>query len=67
MQHLRKFNENRKPKGYWSYENVKEEALRFKSRNEFRKNSLGAYSIAHKNGWLDAVCSHTLQLKEMVG
>ena len=42
----------------WSYEKCEKEALKFKTRNEFRKNSYGAYNRARKKGWLDKVCSH---------
>jgi predicted GIY-YIG superfamily endonuclease/isopentenyldiphosphate isomerase len=63
MLHLRKFNENksdiiRKVKGYWNFEKVKEDALRFNSRSEFQIKSKSAYTIAYKNDWLDDVCSH---------
>ena len=45
--------------GYWNiFENVREEALKYKTRNEFKKGSPGAYNSACKNGWLDIVCSH---------
>lgn len=54
MKYIKTF-ENRKIKGHWSYENVKEEALRFKRRSDFQKNSLSAYTIAYKNSWLDDV------------
>ena len=46
----------RKVRGYWSIDKLKEEALKYKTRGEFQKFSLSAYSIAHKNGWLDDVC-----------
>ena len=42
----------------WDFENVQEEALKYKTRNEFRKRSGGAYDSAIRNGWLDEVCSH---------
>ena len=48
---------DRKPKGYWTLDKVKEEALKFNSRKEFERES-SAYQIAYRNGWLDEVCSH---------
>ena len=48
----------RKVRGYWTIDKVREEALKFNKRSDFQKCSLSAYSIAHKNGWLDDVCSH---------
>lgn len=42
----------------WTIINVKEEALKFKNRSGFQKGSNGAYCAAHRNGWLDDVCSH---------
>lgn len=37
----------------WFFENTKEEASKYKTRTELRKNSYGAYKYASKNGWLD--------------
>ena len=42
----------------WSLDKCKEEALKYKTRNEFQKNSACAYSASRKNKWLDDVCSH---------
>ena len=47
-----------KIKGYWSFNKVREEALKFTKRSEFNKLSKSAYLSAHRNGWLDVVCSH---------
>jgi hypothetical protein len=50
--------------GYWNIlENVREEALKYKTRNEFRKGSPSAYNSARKKGWLDEVCSHMILKK----
>jgi hypothetical protein len=51
-----------KPKGYWGYETCKEEALRFKTRNDFQKGSGTAYGICQKNGWMDELCSHMVEV-----
>lgn len=45
-------------KGYWTKENVRNEALKYNNRLDFYKKSSGAYDKAQKNGWLDEVCSH---------
>lgn len=37
----------------WYYENCKEEAMKYKSRVEFRKGNSGAFQAAEKNGWLN--------------
>ncbi len=42
-----------KPKGYWSYENCKQEALKYINKNEFHKKCGSAYNVSRKNGWLD--------------
>ena len=42
-----------KPAGYWTYETCYEEAKRYRSRGEFKKNARTAYRTALKNGWLD--------------
>lgn len=48
----------RKPKGFWTFENCKLEALKYESRSKFNKNSSRAYVQALNNGWLDDICSH---------
>ena len=43
-----------KPSNYkWNKESCYEEALKYNTRNEFRKGSSGAYAAALKNEWLD--------------
>jgi predicted GIY-YIG superfamily endonuclease len=49
---------DRKIKGYWTFNNVKDEALKYTKRNDFNKLAKSAYLTAYKNGWLDDVCSH---------
>ena len=51
---IRKRNIN----GYWTKERCKEEALKYNSRIEFINNSPTAYSISHKNKWLNDITSH---------
>lgn len=48
----------RRPRGYWSKARVASEALRYKSRREFRQRSGGAYKRAFRKGWLEEVCAH---------
>ena len=38
---------------YQSYNNCKQEASKYKSKSEFRKNNSSAYSASLKHGWLD--------------
>lgn len=46
------FSETKKENNYWSYERCYNEARKFTSLVEFRKNSTSAYGSARKNGWL---------------
>lgn len=48
----------RKPKGYWTYERCKAAAKKCKSRSEFWRKYISAYSKSIKNGWLNEICSH---------
>ena len=48
-----------KPSGYWTKERCKEEALKYKTRKDFKKNST-AYTSSSKKGWLNEICSHML-------
>ena len=47
-----------KPSGYWTVERVKEAALFFKAKNEFRLKASYVYKVASKMNILDEVCSH---------
>ena len=42
-----------KPMGYWTKERCYEEALKYKSRSEFSKNSPTAYDKSNENKWMD--------------
>ena len=47
------FREN----GYWTYERCKEEALKYKTKKDFRENS-HAHDVIKKNNWWGELCSH---------
>jgi hypothetical protein len=42
----------------WTYDKVKEEALKYKTRSEFENKNGSAYYAAKKRGWFDEVTSH---------
>ncbi|KJG00099.1 GIY-YIG nuclease family protein [Photobacterium angustum] len=48
----------RKPAGYWTKELCKEEALKFKTKAEFRREAGAAYDAAHRLKCIDYVCEH---------
>ena len=52
---------------FWTKEKCKESALNFKFRNDFMKNSKGAYESARKKGWLDEICSHMESISRGAG
>lgn len=45
----------------WTFDNIKKEALKYKTRTEFAHNSGSAYYAALFKGWLDDVCTHMKQ------
>lgn len=45
-------SENRNPRGYWTKEQCLEEAKKYNTLNEFRRNSIKAYTRASKNKWV---------------
>lgn len=47
----------------WTKEKCAEEALKYKSRVEFLKNSRNIYNASVRNGWLDEICSHMEYIK----
>lgn len=56
-----------KPRGYWSKENCLKDALKYKTRNEFRVNSKTAYTYAWRNNWLDECFEHMEELQYPIG
>ena len=52
----------RKPYGYWTKEKCQEEALKYKTKKDFKKS--GAYTVALKNGFLDEICIHMIPLHQ---
>ena len=42
----------------WSYEALKEESLKYKTKSEFQKGSNGAYTTALKKDILEEICRH---------
>lgn len=42
----------------WTYEKIKEEALKYNSIIDMSRNSTSAYHIALKNKWLDSIIGH---------
>ena len=51
----------------WTFEAIKNEALKYKSRSEFENNSLSAYNTALRKKWMDEVCQHMSELKKPSG
>ena len=50
----------RHSRNYWTYERCKEEALKYKTKTEYQKNSKGSYNSSRNNGWFDEICSHMI-------
>ena len=54
----------RKPKGYWNiYDNVLNEALKYKSKTVFQEKASVAYKYSRMNGWYE-VCLKTHRRKK---
>jgi predicted GIY-YIG superfamily endonuclease len=49
----------RKTSNYWTKEKCKEEAIKYKSKTEFKKNNVGAFTAAYiRHKCLDEICLH---------
>ena len=46
---------------YWNKEKCQEEALKYNTRNDFKKNKSCAYKSSRVNKWLDEICSHMIK------
>lgn len=42
-----------KPKGYWTKDKCKEEALKYETKQKFKIGKIAAYNASRRNGWLD--------------
>ena len=56
--------EMKKPKKYWTKEKYTEEALKYKTRNEFKLKSGTAYEVARKNNDLENISFHMNDIKK---
>lgn len=56
-----------KPSRYWSKEQCAAEAMKYEKRLDFQKGSESAYCAALKNGWLETICSHMIEIKKAKG
>lgn len=52
--------EGKKPNGYWTEELCKEEAKKYNTRGEWKKQSNSAYKAAKKLGIYDECCEHMI-------
>lgn len=53
-----------KPKYFWNKDRCEQEAKKFLTKKDFRKNSPGAYNSSKTNGWLDEICQHMIHKKK---
>ena len=51
------------PFGYWTKERCHKEALKYKTKAEFRQNERRAYDKAKRLKWVDEICSHMTEIR----
>jgi hypothetical protein len=56
-----------KPKGYYTKELCREEALKYQTKSEFRNKAGSAANKAYEEGWYDEICSHMIEIKKPNG
>lgn len=49
-----------RPKGYWTYDKCKKEALKYNNKTDFFTKSSAAYDYASRKRWIDKICSHMI-------
>jgi len=54
-----------KPRNYWTKEMCRLEFLKYNTKNDVKLNSVTAYSVAHKNGWIDEFSKHMIKRKKI--
>jgi hypothetical protein len=60
-------NTTNRPRGYWTLETLKVEALKYKSRSEFQKSNGSAYNAAGRMKLRDLICGHMNEIKKIDG
>jgi predicted GIY-YIG superfamily endonuclease len=48
----------RKPNGYWTFRRCADEALKSRTRGDFKRHRPSAFQRARMSGWLDRICQH---------
>ena len=56
-------SENKYPRGYWTLETLKAEALKYTSRGEFQQKNGSAYNAAGRMNLRDLICGHMTKIK----
>jgi hypothetical protein len=56
-----------RPNNYWTLELCKEEALKYKTKPEWVKNSSASQQAARKNGWYAECTAHMVELQKPFG
>ena len=51
-------------KTIWTKDRCLEEALKFKTKNDFRNNSPSAYNKSLKRKWINDICTHMNEIKK---
>lgn len=57
----------RNRRNHWSLESCKQDALKYKTKKEWRKESNGASMAAYKNGWFDECTAHMNEIIKSKG
>ena len=55
----------RKCKNFWTKEKCNEEALKYNTRGEFKKNSTSAYNKSLSKKWINEICFHMIKIKNV--
>ena len=56
-----------RPKGYWNFETLKAEALKYSSKREFQLKSGSAYNASGRLKLRDLICAHMVEIKKPNG
>ena len=56
---------NTKPYGYWNIERCAEEALKYKTLNEFKFGSPSAYGSSMKHKFFKDICTHMIRIERL--
>lgn len=54
------FNSTQQKRNYYTFDFCESEALKYRTKKEFKNKNRGAYEASLRNGWISEICNHMI-------